>query len=904
MTRTLALVLLISLSAFAALAQDVQVNVTDHTSGTKGDGTTQSETNHAVTPNGVFVAFNDSSLFGLEGTLAASRMGWRSSADGGQTFTGGGMFLYPNDVDCWGDPAVVADSSGFVYIVGLVENFAGIAIARTTGTMAPYNLQQATIVPPPPNGDFDKELMAIDRTGGQFNNRIYVAVRNLTGEKVWEAHTTSLNPITFSNWQAISQGGTIIRGSQPVVAPNGDVYVIWRRGDVLEIVRSTDGGGAWDNPDPNDAATAKAIFTIINKSPVALSAFNGGSIKVIAMPQMAIDGTAVGSPTRGNLYVVFHADPDEGGADRSDVFFTRSTNNGVTWSKPRSIASGLAATIGRDLTTNDNFIPSIAVSPVNGHIYITFWDRREDAANLKGRLFRALSTDGGQTFNVIPFATSTFTPVGGFKVGGSDYWSEYNWTTANANGIQFTWSDSRNLCAPPMNAMAPCTPPGRPDQDTYFRKAANLSGVDLFIQPWGAVTGEGPKWQTSYIFAVDANDVKVNAKKGIVNHLRARVRNLGNAASSNATVRFKYAPWFAGLNDAMMKEIGTMKASFSAAGGGSDDKTIPIDWDLTNLADTNGGKWPKPIGDFEHFCVKVSVEPLSDVNLSNNVAQSNFFDVATAAAPAAPMDFIIAGPDPKEFGGRPVFAQIVVDKLPPRFGARVTIDGVSNPARGFRIMPDELRLAKVTFTAPAGFSGPEDVVADINLLLDGKPNGGISARLYDSPRDREPRDTLGRTTAPYWENVRVETPEQIRGDAGVQYVPPPPRTIPRKVRFRETFALSYDEAFRIVRSVLTGMKLGPELANPERGLFNTTSKRVPREQLARLIESTEPRPQADGYYWMSVWLQPRGERETEIGVDAFIASEDVEAPGGRRRRSNGTVEKSVLEAIRRAVGGR
>jgi hypothetical protein len=50
-----------------------------------------------------------------------------------------------------------------------------------------------------------------------------------------------------------------------------------------------------------------------------------------------------------------------------------------------------------------------------------------------------------------------------------------------------------------------------------------------------------------------------------------------------------------------------------------------------------------------------------------------------------------------------------------------------------------------------------------------------------------------------------------------------------------------------------------------------------------------------------VWLEPHGDRETEIGVDAWIATNDIEAPMGRRLRSNGTLEKSILTAIRRRL---
>jgi len=890
----------------AAFGQEVQMNATDHNTGTKDNSTTQSETNHVVTANGVLGAWNDSSQIATLGTAFTSFVGWRGSADG-LAFSGGGFLTYPGGTPCWGDPAVVADSSGFLYLAGLVEDFHGIGIARTTGTVPPYSFGTAQILPQPAGGQLDKELMAIDRTGGGFDNRIYIAVTNLSTGRILEAHSTSLAPLTFSAWQSISPNSGSATAGMPAVAPNGNVYVVWVRNDnTYEIVRSTNGGGLWSNPDAGDPAAAKVITTVATPTPTLLSTV-GTAIKVKGFPQIAIDSTAAGSPTRGNIYVVYHTDPDGAGADKADVYFTRSTNNGVTWSAPRSITSGLAATIGRDTTTNDNFNPSIAVSPVNGHIYVTFYDRRGDTtaadgdpANTKARVYRALSTDAGQTWNVIPFGANSFVPIAGFAQAGAsnNYWGEYNWSTSNANGLQFTWGDSHNLCAPGGGAN-PCSPAGRSDLDSYYRTAANLSGVDLYIKPWGAVTGEGPTWQTSYIYVVDASDVQVNALKGIVNRLRARVRNLGTGASNNVTVRFKYAPWFAGINDSMLKEIGTATVSLSAAGGGTDDQVVPINWDLTNLADTNGGLWPGPISDFEHFCVKVSVEPASDVNLSNNDAQSNFFDVGTSSSPSSPLRFLVAGPDPRN-SDRPAFAQLVVSKLPRQFAVRVTVDGVQDPARGFRLKPNELRRASVRFAVPRRYTGRTDVIADITLLLDGKPVGGISARLYRSPSSREPKDAIGKTTARYWEVKPADRTEKIRGEEGPRYEPPPLRTIPKKVRIRETFRVSYEEAYKVVLTTIRSLQLGPALADHERGLFNTTGRQVKSAEIARLAESN-PKLAVDGFYWMSVWLEPHGDREIEIGVDAWIATNDVEAPMGRRLRSNGTLEKSILTAIRRRL---
>src|SRR5262249_50086615 len=158
----------------------------------------------------------------------------------------------------------------------------------------------------------------------------------------------------------------------------------------------------------------------------------------------------------------------------------------------------------------------------------------------------------------------------------------------------------------------------------------------------------------------DAFGFPTNAQKGVHNRLRARVRNIGNLAASGAIVRFKYAPIFAGLPDSAFKQIAAPSVDFAAAGdpSGNDVKEIPVDWDLTDLNDTNGGVWPMPISSFDHFCVVVSVEYPLDINLSNNNARTNFGNVSTAMGPLR-FTFLIGNPFDQA-----VQARLVTSPLP------------------------------------------------------------------------------------------------------------------------------------------------------------------------------------------------------------------------------------------------
>jgi hypothetical protein len=914
-------IFIILCSCAVARAQDVKMNQSDHNSSNLDNNTSQSETNHAVTANAIVGTWNDSNLFATQGVMFNSLMGWGYSGDGGSSFTDAGPVPPPPGAGLQGlgDPAIVADSGGSFYIAQLVtnnggNNITGLAVVRSTSTTPPITLGTPIMLTPLNAGDdFDKELMAIDRSGGPFDGRVYIAISEGSffvppAVRVVVAHSTSVAPLTFSAWQSVSPADALNHGTMPAVGPNGEVYVVWGRfvwggsgvsAETYRIVKSTDGGVTFVNPDAGDASPNKLIATA-TPAPGSLGS-GSNATRTRDFPYIAVDSTPAGSPTRGNVYVVFQADPDGAGPDKTDIFFTRSTDGGAHWSAPRDITSGAAVQVGRDTTTRDNWMPSITVSPVNGHIYVTLFDKRDDAANTVVRRYVALSTDGGLTFKNQALSMTGFTPSTGYDpllAGG--YFGDYNWATADAGGIHLTWADSRNLCTPPGGAMNPCSPAGRGDQDAFYRQVANLTGADLFIQPWGNVTGIGPLWQTPDIFVVNGVGTQVNALKGIVNHLRARVRNIGNAAAASVTVRFKYAPWFAGITDAALKEIGTAPASFSAAGGGSDTAEVPIDWDLTDLTDTNGGLWPAPISTFEHFCVKVTVEFAGDVNLSNNLAQNNFFDVQTQTMMTA-LRFLIGNPDRE----RTLPAQIVLSKLPAGFRAVVRVDGVEpgGELKGFRLKPGEIRLAKVQFAAPKGYTGRRDVVADVSLRVGRDLAGGISARLYRAKGRQPDLRGLPPFKGPMPAVAAPKAPSG--GDTPAPRQPETPmRKIPDGVQFRRLYKANLETALKAIVAMLRERKEGVSLADPERGLVNTVSIDVTNAELLKLV-TPEQRKRADGApgrYLLSFYLQPT-ERGTEVGVASLVLTRDLaDSPlGGRALKSNGTLERQHLEALARLL---
>ena len=320
----------------------------------------------------------------------------------------------------------------------------------------------------------DHEFIAVDTTQSSFRGRVYVAWTEFPNgdspngpSQVLFAASSSTTPLAFSPTRVLSPVTAVNHGAVPVVAPNGDVYVIWgvftpgisAAPQTIQIVRSTDGGATFQNPDTADANPSKTIASVT--STVGRMTSASIQIRTRGFPYIAIDHTPTGSPTRGNIYVVFQATPPSPATARSQIFFTRSTDGGKTWDMPRSISNGPAVTLNGDTTQNDNWMPSIAVSPVTGHIRVIFYTRREDPQNTDIRVYDAGSTDGGLTWFNQPRSTTAFKPSTGYDATlHPAYMGDYISLVAAGSNFYAAWGDTRNTCTPPSGAPAPCSPAG------------------------------------------------------------------------------------------------------------------------------------------------------------------------------------------------------------------------------------------------------------------------------------------------------------------------------------------------------------------------------------------------------------------------------------------------------------
>ena len=254
---------------------------------------------------------------------------------------------------------------------------------------------------------------------------------------------------------------------------------------------------------------------------------------------------------------------------------------------------------------------------------------------------------------------------------------------------------------------------------------------DPSIRNWGSPPGSPPPWQTPDVWVDNDGDESMNEpgepSRGIANRLFARIRNLGSTSIDNVNVRFPFAPYGPGAPGSLadFKEIGVVTVPFLGAMGSADaEKTVELEWDLSNLGENNGGAWGgHTVGEFDHFCVLVTLAATGDSNPSNNIAQNNFFQVPIEAGVTTSLKFLIANPK-----NQPAAAEMIVGGLPEAWRAR--IEGIE---RGRTILKaKEVRLVALTFTPP---ERPENAHVDVSLRLDGEIVGGISFAAREPQAD-------------------------------------------------------------------------------------------------------------------------------------------------------------------------
>lgn len=160
-------------------------------------------------------------------------------------------------------------------------------------------------------------------------------------------------------WNAPTSLGSGI-GFLPRVASDGTLYVAcWDQASALLLKRSTNGGTSF---------VTRTIATRLDTWTIQDSSRFPGNFRVIPTVCIAV------SPVDGTLYAVY-CDRTRllSGRHDIDLYFTKSTNKGDTWSTPTH-------TIHGDAMNQDQFFPWIEVDRT-GRLHVSWWDGRRTDQN-------------------------------------------------------------------------------------------------------------------------------------------------------------------------------------------------------------------------------------------------------------------------------------------------------------------------------------------------------------------------------------------------------------------------------------------------------------------------------------------------------------------------------------------
>jgi hypothetical protein len=396
---------------------------------------TQSETTLVAFGNTVVVGFNDS---GSNGITSNKFTGWSRSIDGGNTFVDGGQLPTNANGDA-GDPALARDdTTGRIFFSTLRFSGSGIQVFHSDDNgatwSAPVNGTPGT------TGFQDKEWLTVDNFAGAGNGNVYLLARDFgAGDGIYLYRSTD-GGATFgpSGGTLIASGaGGNVQGAFVTVGPDHSVYAFYFENIGLPqrimMRRSTDQGVTFGAP-----VTVATLATTGVNGNLGLTGVRNGTSVAASFRSNAFPHAAV-NPVSGHLYVTFNN--DVAGADKSDVFVVQSTDNGATWGAP--------VRVNDDVTTTDQWQPTLAVTPDGGNLGIFYYSRQEDTVN--NNLFKfygRFATISGATVTFAPsFAVSntpSFPEFGRDGVVNTTYMGDYDFAVATPGMFHVTWADNRD----------------------------------------------------------------------------------------------------------------------------------------------------------------------------------------------------------------------------------------------------------------------------------------------------------------------------------------------------------------------------------------------------------------------------------------------------------------------------
>ena len=382
--------------------------------------------------------------------LAATNpdIGYRSS-DGGQTWTRFNLSAF-STYPLIGDVALAADNSGNFYFQ-VIDQYMYFRQLRSSDYGVTWNTESVF-------GDWgwteDKNWMTVDRASASpYQGRLYCAWTRRTNGSDPGYIFVNHSPDSGQSWAPRDTLDADTSAVPPIgtglaVGPAGEIGVSWGGGFPNEIhfKKSLDGGNTWPGAPvivDNSVQPVNNYYTHITH-PIHFSA---------QFTSLACDIS--GGPHNGNYYCVW--DDVRNGTNNADIFLARSTDGGQTWATQR---------INDDMGTHNQVVPTVAVDPGSGWVFVSYLDARLNTDTIDDTLhyYLAWSSDGGQTFQNVQVSqqASTVTGIHSDYMGMDAYGGKVHlfWVGGQTNAHAWTCAVSQ----PALTALEEEKPPPPPLQ--------------------------------------------------------------------------------------------------------------------------------------------------------------------------------------------------------------------------------------------------------------------------------------------------------------------------------------------------------------------------------------------------------------------------------------------------------
>ena len=274
------------------------------------------------------------------------------------------------------------------------------------------------------HGVYDRQWMAVDNTGGPYDGRLYLStlfVPNDSTNRIGDGTILMYKDKDSARFSSSQTQISIVPDGQfgnVAVASNGDVHVTYADYDNNRVYhrKSTDGGQTF--------GTQNLIYE-------GFGLFGGEPIKVVHERENSAPTMVVGSD--GTIHIAW-ADYAN---DTAFSFYSRSTNDGSTWSTPlrmRNVLPGF----------KDHFMPHVAVDK-SGNPSISWYSVKPNGNSM---FYNVQSYDGGATFLAPAIVSSDSTDYSIY--GQTNFFGDYC-NSVKLDCKTFTlWSDGRQSLGPKM----------------------------------------------------------------------------------------------------------------------------------------------------------------------------------------------------------------------------------------------------------------------------------------------------------------------------------------------------------------------------------------------------------------------------------------------------------------------